>query len=211
MIIAMMAVGGLAACTTKDLPSRPTSGEFVVEPIRLSHQVTFATDTVEMAPAAPDELLAFLDEVDPDRKAEVYLDAGGPLRNERMDAVAAVLSNLGRTPTGTGGAAVSDFGVTVTVADNIVLPASCMDHDLWPDPNLPPASCTTALTLVRMVEDPDDLIQGRELGPASSTSAADAAARLLERRGPSATELPASVEAGEQQLPPSSSTQDASY
>ncbi len=212
LIISVMAVGVLASCNTKDLPSNPTSDEFVVEPIRLSHQVTFASDAVEMSPAAPEELSAFLDEIDPDRKAEIYLDAGGPLRNERMDAVAAMLSNLGRTPTGTGGAAASDFGVTVTVADNIVLPASCMDHDLWPDPNLPPASCTTALTLVRMVEDPDDLIQGRELGPASSASAAEAAARLLERRPPSAAEVPASAEAGElPQLPPSSSAQDASY
>lgn len=211
-LIITMAVGILAGCTTEDLPTRPTSNEFVVEPIRLSHQVTFATDTMEMSPAAPEELSAFLDEVDPDRKAEIYLDAEGPLRDERLDAVAAMLSNFGRAPTGMGGAAASDFGVTVTVAEDIVLPASCMDHDQWPNPNLPPASCTTALTLVRMIEDPDDLIQGRELGPASSASAAEAAARLLQQKAPSSAEIPASAEAGEQQQAPSSpSAQDASF
>jgi len=213
LIITVMAVGVLAGCNTKDLPATPTAGEYVVEPIRLSHQVTFATDKVEMSPAAPDELSAFLDEVDPDRKAEVYLDAKGPLKDERMDVVAAMLSDFGRTPSGTGGAAAGDFGVTVTVADDIVLPASCMNHELWPDPNLPPASCTTALTLVRMVEDPDDLLQGRELGPASGASAAEAAARLYERKAPSAAEVPASAEAGESQpqLPASPPVQDASY
>ena len=86
-LIITMAVGILAGCTTEDLPTRPTSNEFVVEPIRLSHQVTFASETIEMSPAAPEELSAFLDEVDPDRKAEIYLDAEGPLRDERLDAV----------------------------------------------------------------------------------------------------------------------------
>ncbi|MGI9493401.1 MAG: hypothetical protein ACR2QF_13465, partial [Geminicoccaceae bacterium] len=69
----------------------------------------------------------------------------------------------------------------------------------------------TALTLVRMVEDPDDLLQGRKLGPASSASAAEAAARLLHRKGTSAAEVPASADAGEQRLPPSPSAQETSY
>lgn len=203
-------LGALAGCTS-DLPSRPSTDQFVVEPVRLSHQVTFASDTVEMAPAAPEELSAFLKDVDPDGKAEIYLDAEGPLRNERLDAVAAALHDLGRSPSGTGGAATSDFGVTVTVADDILLPASCMDHDQWPNPNLPPASCTTALTLVRMVENPDDLLHGRKLGPASGATAADVASRHMQRRAP-ATEVPASVEGRQPQpLPPSNLPQEASY
>ena len=165
-----------------------------------------------MSPGASDSLAAFLDEVDPDGKAEIYLDAAGPFQNDRLDAVADILAAQGRTASGTGGAVASDLGVTVTVADDILLPASCMDHDQWPDPSLPPSSCTTALTLVRMMEDPDDLLRGRELGPASSASAAAAVARHRDSKAASAAgERPASAGETQQLPPPSSPVQDASY
>lgn len=202
-----VALAGLTGCTTGDLPTRPETEQFLVESVRLTHQITFASDTAEMAPATPDALLAFLGEADPDGKAEIYLDAKGPLKNERLDAVAAVLRDLNRIASGTGGAAATDFGVTVTVADDIVIPASCMDHDQWPNANLPPASCTTALTLVRMVEDPDDLLRGRTLGPASGARAAETAAHHMQRKALT-TEVPANAEG---QLPPSNQAREASY
>lgn len=206
-------LGVLAGCTSELPTKRAGTDQFLVEPIRLTHQVTFASGTSEINPNAPDELAAFLDEVDPDQNAELFLDANGPLSDERLDAVAAMLNHLGRTSSGMGGAASSEIGVTVTLADDILLPASCMDSDQWPSETLPPASCTSGLTLVRMVEDPDDLLRGRKLGPASGAGAAAAAARHLERTAPAAAEeVPAVAEGGPQPLLPSSpTTQDVSY
>lgn len=210
----MIGLGSLVGCTS-DLPSRPAgTDKFLVESVRLSHQVTFASDTVEMSPAAPEQLATFLNDADPDGKAEIYLDAKGPDSDGRLDAVAAMLDYLGRASSGAGGAIASDIGVTVTVTDDILLPASCMDSDQWPSASLPPSSCTNALTLVRMVEDPDDLLRGRKLGPASGARAAEAASSHMMNRAPAASELPASAtpEAGQQpQLPPAPMTQGASY
>ncbi len=200
---------GLLGCSTA-LPSRPATDQFLVEPVRFSHQVTFASDTAEMALAAPEELAMFLSEVDPDGKADIYLDAGGSLRDRRLDAVQELLRHLGRAPFGAGGASATDYAVTVTVTDDILLPTSCMDHDQWPDPNLPPSNCTTGLTLVRMVEDPDDVLRGRKLGPASAAVAAQKASDHMLKTRPA--EVPASAEGQQQQqLPPSTLTRDASY
>lgn len=209
-------IAGLAGCTS-DLPTRAAgTSEFLVEPVRLSHQVTFASETAEMNPGAPDQLITFLNNVDPDGNADIFLDAQGPFSDDRLDAVAAMLHHLGRSASGSGGATTNDIGVTVTVADDILVPASCMDSDQWPSDSLPPSSCTNALTLVRMVEDPDDLLRGRELGPASGAGAAATAARHLERRKSAAEQLPASASSQQPAEPLPSApapamTQEASY
>ncbi len=209
---AFLSLASLAGCSP-DLPPRPSADHLLVEPVRLSHRVTFPDGTVEPGPEAAEELALFLNDVDPDGRAEIYLDAQGPLRNFRLDAVAGLLDYLGRSSSGAGGVTAADFAVTVTVVDDVFLPASCMDGDQWPHPDLPPASCTHALTLIRMVEDPDDLLQGRELGPALSITAAKAASRYLQRRTRRASDVPANAETPQQQqpLPPSAPTQAASY
>ncbi|MGI9419886.1 MAG: hypothetical protein ACR2RA_18840 [Geminicoccaceae bacterium] len=209
---ATIAAALLIGCTA-DAPSPPGNDRFLVEPIRLTHRVTFAGGQSELAPAAAYELAAFLDEADPDRRADIYLDARGSEKNGRLDVVGAALGQLGRESAGGGGGHGTEHGVTVTVLQDIVLPESCLDSDGWPEPHLPPASCTTALTLVRMVENPDDLLRGREMGPALSSSAASAAARHLQRKAPAPVEeRPASVQPETvPQLPPEPLTRDASY
>ena len=206
----ILGLGALMGCAT-DLPEQSSKDHYLVEPVRVSHQVLFASDTAEMGSGAVDELLSFLSEVDPDNRGEIYLDANGPLSDQRLDIVAGLLRDIGRTPSGAGGAATADFAVTVTVSDDVVLPASCLDSDDWPHPNLPPASCTNALSLVRMVEDPDDLIRGRKLGPASSARAADTALRFLQEREQAAEEAAAELDPGRQSLPSATTQQNASY
>lgn len=206
-----LAAAGLMGCVA-EMPSPPGNDRFLVEPIRVSHRVTFAGGAAELGEAEQYQLAAFLDEVDPDLRADIYLDARGPEKNGRIDAVAAALGGFGRESAGTGGGDSTEHGVTVTLLQDVILPESCLNGDDWPHPNLPPASCTQALTLVRMVENQDDLLRGREMGPAQSATAANAALRHLKRRAPAAEERSASSDPETTPtLPPSPLTRDASY
>ena len=207
-----LAVAGLTGCVA-EMPSPPGSDRFLVEPIRLTHRVTFADGTSALGEAEQDQLAAFLDETDPDQRADIYLDARGSEKNGRIDAVAAALGAFGRQSAGSGGGDSSEHGVTVTLLQDVILPEACLSGDDWPDPNLPPASCTQALTLVRMVENQDDLLRGRDMGPAQSATAANAALRHLRQRAPALVEeRPASTDPETTPtLPPSPLTRDASY
>ena len=203
----------MTGCTAK-MPSPPgTTDRFVVEPVRLTHQVVFPSGGSGLSAAQHYELANFIDETDPEGRGSIYLDAQGPERNRRIDAVADALGGLGRENLGGGGGEATERGVTVTVMQEVLLPQACLNHDSWPHPDLPPASCTQALTLVRMVEDQNDILRGRELGPALSSTAANAAARHYDERAPKpADEKPASVDPQSiPQLPPATLTREASY
>lgn len=207
---ALLAVG-LAGCAAK-MPSPPGTDRYLVEPVRLSHQVAFAPDAGQLSAAEGLRLVDFLNEVDPDGDGSVYLDARGDSQNERIAAVASVLDKLGRETRGSSAGLGDEHGVTVTLVQDVVLPESCLNGDQWPDPRLAPASCTQSLTLIEMVEDPDDLLRGRTMGPALSETAARAAARHLGRTpAPADEERPAAVEPTTPRLPPSPHTREASY
>lgn len=211
-LVASGLMAGLMGCVA-EMPSPPGNDRFLVEPIRMTHRIVFAGDDSQLGAAQQYELATFLDEADPEGRADIYLDAEGPEKGGRIGAVAATLGDLGRESLGTGGGEGSEHGVTVTLLQDVVLPESCLNGDGWPQPHLPPASCTQALALVRMVEDQDDLLRGREMGPALSATAANAAARHLGRRAPAAVEeRPASVEPETTpELPPSPLTREANY
>lgn len=208
----LVIVAGLTGCVA-EAPSPPGSDRFLVEPVRLTHQVTFADGTSALGDGAYSQLITFLDEADPEDRADVYLDAAGPDRNGRLDTVAAALDSLGRVALGTAGIEAAEHGVTVTLLQDVILPEACLSADGWPEPDLPPASCAQALILVDMVEDQDDLLYGRDMGPALSATAARAAARHLERRAPRPVEeRPASINPETpSDLPPAPLTQEAGY
>jgi type IV pilus biogenesis protein CpaD/CtpE len=213
LTLALLAAG-LSGCTATT-PSPPGSDRYIVEQVRLTHRVTFVGGSSELNPAQHYELATFLDESDPDRRASIYLDAQGAEKSDRIDAVAAALGGLGRESAGTGGGEGAEHGVTVTLLQDVVLPEACLTGDGWPQPGLPPAGCAQALTFVRMLENQDDLIRGREMGPAMSATAARAAARHYGRQTlpAPAEERPASLEPPETTptLPPAPLTRDASY
>ena len=206
-----LATAGLMGCAA-ELPSPLAKDHYVVEPVLLSHQVYFSSKEAGVTTAEGLELIEFLDDIDPDGEATIYLDASGPNSGERVGVVASILSKLGRRSSGASAAIGSAHGVTVTLAQDVLLPETCLSSDGWPDPRLPPASCTQALTLVQMVEDKNDLLRGRKLGPALSETAANAAARYLGREGPGTSrEQPATAEPTTPKLPPSPLTREASY
>jgi hypothetical protein len=212
-LFTLLLLAAMTACTA-EMPSPPgVTDRFVVEPVRLTHRVAFSGGAAGLTPAQYFELAAFIEETDPEGRASIFLDAGGAERNGRIDAVADALGGLGRESHGSGGAEGTKHGVTVTVMQDVLLPEACLNGDSWPHPDLPPASCTQALTLVQMVEDQDDLLRGRELGPALSSTAANAAARHYNARMPEAVEeRPASADPQAiPQLPPVPLTREASY
>jgi hypothetical protein len=202
----------LTGCTAT-MPTPQGTDRFVVEPVRLTHRITFPGGASGLSAAQQYELVAFLDEADPEGRGSIYLDARGPERNDRIDAVIDALGGLGRESLGSGGIEGMEHGVIVTVKQDVLLPEACLDGDSWPHPDLPPAGCTQALTLVRMVEDQNDLLRGRELGPALSSTAANAALRYYNERAPKpAEERPASADPQAiPQLPPALPTLEASY
>jgi hypothetical protein len=208
----VLAASGLMGCVA-EMPSPPGNDRFLVEPIRVTHRITFAGGASELDAAEQYRLAAFLDEVDPDGRADIYLDANGAEKDGRIDAVATALGGLGRESAGSGGGQGNEQGVTLTLLQDVILPESCLNSDNWPTPNLPPASCTQALTLVRMVEDQDDLLRGREMGPALSATAARAAARHLGSQAPTPAEERSANSDPETTpvLPPAPHTRDASY
>jgi len=206
-----LVVAGLMGCAA-ELPPPPAKSQYIIEPVRLTHEVNFSSEGSRLSPAEGLELIEFLDQIDPDGEATIYLDASGPNDGDRVDAVAGVLSKLGRESSGASSSFGSEHGVTVTLAQDVFLPEACLSSDGWPDPRHPPASCTQALTLVQMVEDKNDLLRGRTMGPALSETAANAAARYLDRMEPGvAEEQPAAAEPTTPRLPPSPFTREASY
>jgi hypothetical protein len=72
--------------------------------------------------------------------------------------------------------------VRVTLRREVMLPVACLNQEQWLASDLPPANCTTGLTLVQMAEDQNDLQRGRPLGPASGAAAAAAVERYLAQR-----------------------------
>ncbi|MGI9509503.1 MAG: hypothetical protein ACR2QJ_09165 [Geminicoccaceae bacterium] len=200
----------LVGCVA-EMPSPPGTDRFLVEPVRFTHQVTPDGGTGELGIAEQAELAAFLQDADPDNRADIYLDAHGPGRNSQIDAVAAALRTLGRKSAGAVGGEAVGQGVTVTLLQDVILPEACLSADDWPHPDLPPASCAHALTLVRMVENQDDLLYGRTMGPAMSAGAANAASRHYERIAPARDGAAGSGDEATPELPPSPLTRDASY
>lgn len=206
-----LGLGVLSGCAA-EVPPTPGTDRFVAEPIRLTHHVVFADKGDEITSAQQYELAKFLDEIDPDRRAEVFLDATGPLKDDRVESVAGFLQELGWESAGGGGGHGVEQGVTVTVLEDVILPEACFNSDDWPDPRLPPASCTNALSLVRMMEEPDDLVSGRTLSPSMSARAAAAAVALMKRKAASQGSTAAAGDGdAPSNLPPSSLTRDASY
>lgn len=208
-----LAVLALAGCTA-EAPSPPDSDRFLVEPVRLTHRVAFAGGSRELSMAEQYELSSFLDQADPEGRATIYLDAHGQEKMGRIGIVAEALGALGRESAGTGGGQGTEHGVTVTLLQDVVIPEVCLGGDGWPQPQLAPAGCTQALTLVQMVEDQDDLLRGRDMGPALSATAAGAALRHFERRATQAPadERPASVDPEAMpELPSAPITREASY
>jgi len=203
---------GLTACVA-EMPPPPASDSFLVEQVRLTHHVPFTDDGRALGIAERHDLAAFLDAADPDRRGTLYLDARGTATSSRIGTVAAALADLGRVHVGTGDGDVPAHGVTVTLVQDIILPEACLHGDDWPAPHLRPGSCSQALTLVQMVEDPSDLLRGREMGPALSVTAARAAARHLERSGPAPVEKRSARTEPEKipTVPPASLTRETGY
>jgi type IV pilus biogenesis protein CpaD/CtpE len=177
LLLAGLALG---ACTPVAPPVLP-SDRVVRQPVDLVHQVQFAPASDQLEPSEAARLARFMQESDPVGDAVLHLDATGPLAAERRAAVRDWLAQLGRAPTSEHEILKSADTVTLTLRREVLVPAACLGgRDGWPADGLPPSGCANALALLSMVERPEDLEYGREMGPAMAGPAVGAAQRYYD-------------------------------
>jgi hypothetical protein len=67
---------------------------------------------------------------------------------------------------------------------NQLMPETCLDLPADATPDLLPPGCANQLNLLRMVQQPEDLVHGRAMGPALAAPAADAVQHYLQMQQP---------------------------
>ncbi len=177
----------LASCGgAPDLPPAEMPKAIHVEHVRVQYDAAFATGTADLPPAQAAGLDNFLDRshVRPSDPVYIATAAGDPLAAERAGRVALLLARRGLAavsiaPPPSG---VLPNHVLVLADRYVATPPACPD---WSDDpsgshsNVASSNygCATMTDLSLMIDNPRDLVTGRELGPAAGDPAADAVAR----------------------------------
>jgi pilus assembly protein CpaD len=177
----------LASCGgASDLPPAEMPKAIHVEHVRVQYDAAFAPGTADLPPAQAAGLDNFLDRsnVRPSDPVYVATAAGDPLAAERGGRVALLLARRGLAavsiaPPPSG---VLPNHVLVLADRYVATPPACPD---WSDDpsgshsNVTSSNygCATMTDLSLMIDNPRDLVTGRELGPAAGDPAADAMAR----------------------------------
>ena len=172
-VLAALLVCATAACVPYDRgrTTLPTN-EFLAEPVRVSHDVVFASGATSITPAQSSQIRGFLEQVGVQQGDELVVAGHGPLGFLRADGVQAELAGLGIASRRVDMSTSPRDVVTVSLTRTVHLPASCIqgNRTLYDRSGgislLPLPRCSNDLNLARMIADPDDLSTGRELGPA---------------------------------------------
>ena len=173
---------GLAACAPGQLP-RP-SPDFVRMYTEQSHTVRFAGEGFDLDEEAQRNLHTFAQDHEIMTVKEIILEGGDPQRKARQTAVLEALRAAGApkgsiTETTETTAAETTSGsqaVVVTLRIETVVPLACIERSKVYPGRLPPG-CINQLNLMHMVEDPEDLLRGRNLGSGSAGHAVQARER----------------------------------
>ena len=172
---------GVAGClNTPEAYSIPTATAYQVEDTVYTHAVRFAPNTVAYTPIERSRIGDFVNGVRPEPDDTIVLMASGPLANARMQIVAEDLGAQGVTVAASQEILTGGETVTVTVRREVYLPTACRPaavQGFTPNALMPPLGCATATNLARMVADPQDLIRGRETGPAEGPTGVGAVNR----------------------------------
>jgi len=178
----------LAGCAVPEPPPQGAVGrerhQLQVERFSDRHAVDFRGGTVDLSPAARQDLVAFLREIGVTRQAEVTVSAspapGLEVARARRQRVVRLLRDLGLSPREAGALAAPEAGPTADVLVaveryHVRLP-ECPDHTrtrMGDFHNLDTSNhgCATARNLGLMVANPRDLLRGRGIGPADTERA----------------------------------------
>ena len=172
-ILAAGLVLAAAACVPVESgrTTLPTN-DFLVEPVRVSHDVVFAGGVTDIAPAQASQIDRFVSQLGVNHSDELVVVGHGPLGFLRAEAVQSRLTHMGvasrRVDMGTSPREV----VTLTLTRTVHLPTACVQGNRTIMDRsggvsiLPLPRCSNDMNLARMIADPDDLTGGRTLGPA---------------------------------------------
>ena len=157
----------LSACAP-ERPPRPLR-TFNVVPIEQSHVVSFEEDSVELGGEAQRQLHAFARSHDISTMRKIVLEGGHPESGARQAAVAAALRAAGASAESItlSETALEPGLLRVTLHGDAILSLDCTKEETDYDGTLP-WGCVNESNLLHMVEDPEDLLEGRSLGPGSA-------------------------------------------
>jgi len=164
-----LAAALLGACVSEpSTQSTRAPNTFEVQETRLSHEVRFDAEEVRLAPSEARSLATFVRSVGVAPGDRVVVSGTGPLSAARQRLVAEELAALGLTNVELVPGERAGDRVQVTVERLAFVPSSCTRLSVRGVPanvDLLPHGCANDLNLARMVEDPRDLVRGRDLGP----------------------------------------------
>lgn len=152
------------------------------ERVRLEHRVAFGTDSLELDRLERQRLAEFLRQSKVTQHDQVVVSAPRgtdgtilPTDLARLDTVLGELRSLGlKVSEGGGEASPSADNIGITVERAVVMQPDCSPEEEIPSGVRPEFEngCATAFNFGAMVAFPEDLIEGRGLGPADGTKGA---------------------------------------
>lgn len=174
----------LAGCGHDRLPAAGPA-EFVKTDVHLDHQVRFSTGRDSLTAADRQQLARFLAEADPEADGDISISIG-PGNSRRLTYLQDLLMAEGR---GWSSRVEPHRGPDIAILSidhEVLLPTRCAGAGLW-DSDIAdsseglPLGCTTSMNLSAMIDNRDDLLRGRPLGPAAAAPAVDIARHYLSR------------------------------
>jgi pilus assembly protein CpaD len=184
----LLAATALAGCAAQEMDVAPveTPKTINVERVRVQFSPAFAAGSSELPLAETRRIESFLDQarLRPNDRVYVAPAAGDPLAAARMKKVGALLARrgIGLDQVAPPASGVQPNHLMLMVDRYTATPPACPDwsgspatpHDNTPGANF---GCATMTNLSLMVDNPRDLMIGRELAPADAEPAIDAVKR----------------------------------
>ena len=166
----------LAAChPTANEVALPSEPSFQAEQVQLLHEIHMVEGQTRLDGRQEAALSHFVGAVAPRPGEAVVVTASGPAARERGDLVAEALARRGVRAVVLPAHGTASAPITVALSRVVSLPTGCLSGDDYlqiPDPARPPIGCVNDFNLMKMVERPGDLFQGRVPGPAEAGPAA---------------------------------------
>lgn len=184
--VAMLAMGLLGACTYPQYPfltdarSAPTMDPYRVDTVRINHDIVFLPGSATLDPIAHANLRSFVSQAGVRSDDAITVVASGPFALARENSVANALANMGIRSLTMAEGNVGFDQVTVSLTRTHYLATACMGGGLEhfnPGVLMRPLGCTVATNMAYMVEDRNDLLQGRPAGPTDGVTAVRAVNR----------------------------------
>lgn len=176
----------LFACTPEpELLPAPRPSAFTEKTVELRHTVQFEPGRSSLSRTERQRLEHFLSTADPKTEGVLALTLA-PKETAKAEALVDALEDAGRDRIQLFDAMPARDQAIVAIRHRIIVSTHCSDGDAWEHALLSPGEtlplgCSGDLNLQAMIEEPRDLVQGRDLGPAPARPVIDLARRYLSR------------------------------